>query len=94
MALWRSRVRAPLGPPKYPAIGRMFAINQSGTAEPLSSLNERGFFIMRCLPGLSNLAGVGAVSQIPKDCAAAGLYLGHMTGTCKYIINEHVQGPL
>jgi len=35
-----------LGPLKHPAIGRMFAINQSGTAEPLSSLNERGFFII------------------------------------------------
>ena len=39
MALWGSRVRVPSGPPHVP-------INQSGTAEPLSSLNERGFCVI------------------------------------------------
>jgi hypothetical protein len=41
-----------LGPLQHPAIGRMFTINQSGTAEPLSSLNERGFLLFGNLPSL------------------------------------------
>ncbi len=32
----------------------MLAVNQSGTAEPLSSLNERGFYFLRGLPDLSD----------------------------------------
>ncbi len=39
MALWRSRVRAPLGPLSI----SVFAINQGGTAESSSSLNMSGY---------------------------------------------------
>jgi hypothetical protein len=45
MALWRSRVRVPLGPLGALSHLTVQPINQSGTAEPLSSLNERGFSI-------------------------------------------------
>ena len=50
MALWRSRVRVPLGPLQHLENRRVLIINQSGTAEPLSSLNERGFFVIWSLP--------------------------------------------
>ena len=43
---------SPFGSTNASGNSRMYAVNQSGTAEPLSSLNERGF----CFWGLPDLA--------------------------------------
>ena len=64
MALWRSRVRAPLGPLSFFLIRNKPIINQSGTAKPLSSLNERGFFIADFGLMIDDLETVNRQSQI------------------------------
>ena len=43
---------SPFGSTRVSGHARILAVNQSGTAEPLSSLNERGFYFIRGLPDL------------------------------------------